>query len=112
MLKLSARPAACAENDADCMCMEALRITNEIRAKVGKGPVMVGPKNMLRNAANHSKAMSDYLGMEHQDLGEAAEKVGCDIFMNRENVAWYNGMDVDPAVQLSGKIRTAITRIL
>ena len=91
---------SCTDGDIDCWCLEAMKITNDIRAKAGKGPLKAGPVAMLKNAVDHSKDMSSTLGMVHQDLSEATDKVGCDVFIPGENVAWFSGSDEDPTKKL------------
>jgi hypothetical protein len=80
-------------------CNAGVDITNEIRARHGKsGKVVAGTQSMLDNAVKHSKDMSE-TSMEHQNLGAASAEVGCGVFINRENIAYFGGMDKDPAVQ-------------
>jgi hypothetical protein len=80
-------------------CNAGVDITNEIRARHGKsGKVVAGTQSMLDNAVKHSKDMSE-TSMEHQNLGAASAEVGCGVFINRENIAMFGGMDKDPAVQ-------------
>jgi hypothetical protein len=94
------RPIACDENDVTCFCLRAVQITNEIRSRRGgNGDLVPGTQSMLDNAVEHSKEMAGPMGMEHQDLATASKKVGCDVFINRENIAMFGGMDKDPAVQ-------------
>lgn len=85
----------------ECLNKSAVDITNTIRAAAGKGPLNVGPAAMLNNALRHSAEMSK-TGMRHQNL-RAAEDVGRDLFINRENVAYYRGIDGNPAQQLMGQ---------
>jgi hypothetical protein len=93
------RASSCTTGDDACWCNKAAEITNGIRAEAGKGKLVVGTQSMLDNAMKHSKEMCNSIGMEHQDLSAATADVGCDIFINRENIAMYGGMDVDPAEQ-------------
>jgi uncharacterized protein YkwD len=93
------RPITCDDGDAACFCMRAVGITNDIRARNGAGGDLVaGTLSMLANAVKHSKKMSD-TSMDHQDLGTASDEVGCGVFINRENIAMFSGIDKDPAVQ-------------
>jgi uncharacterized protein YkwD len=96
----SVRVRTCSTGDETCYCLKAIDITNDIRDRKGDGTqIVAGTESMLRNAVDHSKDMSASLGMVHQDLTAAGKAVGCDVFVNRENIAWYSGYDVDPAEQ-------------
>lgn len=78
---------------------KAVDITNKIRARVGKGPLKVGPTAMLNNALRHCVRMSK-TGMRHQNLRAATEDVGSGLLINRENVAYYSGIYGDRSKQL------------
>jgi hypothetical protein len=81
-------------------CNAAVDITNEIRARHNvNGKVVAGTQSMLDNAVKHCQDMATGLGLKHQDLGEAGKQVGCDVFINRENIASFSGNENDPAVQ-------------
>jgi uncharacterized protein YkwD len=80
-------------------CNAAVDITNEIRARHGKsGKVVAGTESMLNNAVKHSQEMATSLGLEHQTLSTATAEVGCNVFINRENIAYFGGTEADPAV--------------
>lgn len=98
-----------AESGAD-YCVKSTDITNDIRRRYrgkgkyvdqGQGDLVTGTESMLANCVSHSKDMAESLGMVHQDLSQATAKVGCDLFISGENVAWFGGYseDTDPAVQ-------------
>lgn len=88
-------------------CKKAVDITNTVRRRykntgkyvgMGEGDLAVGTQSMLDNAFSHSKKMADGFGMNHQDLSAASAAVGCDLFINRENIAMFGGFgDTDPA---------------
>lgn len=71
----------CEAGDVNCWCLQAVAITNRLRAMVGKGPIVPGPQEMLANAVDHSKAMANGLGLEQPNLSEARDKVGCGLDM-------------------------------
>jgi hypothetical protein len=74
---------ACEENDAACHSLEAMQLTNEVRVRHGKGvQLRAGPKAMLNNALDHSTFMAQTGNFEHQNLGEAARKVQCNVFIS------------------------------
>lgn len=47
--------SCCAADDAECHCLKAVAITNEILGDAGKGPLKVGPKAMLNNAIDTAR---------------------------------------------------------
>lgn len=96
----SVRQSSCGSGDNECMCQKGVELTNAIRRKNGKtNDLRAGPESMLNNAVEHSTEMKNGLGLEHQELDQATKKVGCGVFINRENIAMNGGMDVDPIVQ-------------
>lgn len=94
-----ARFRKCADGDEKCFCLKAVEITNDIRARKGdKTKLIAGNQVMLDNAMKWSKKQMDSY-MHHQNPLPA---LGCDTQVNRENVAWFQGYDRDPAVQCKG----------
>lgn len=83
------RQESCSE--ADCWNRNALRFVNKYRSSQGKGALVSGPAPMLANAVAHSRAQDAGGKIFHQDLNDAGEKVGCGLFVNRENVAMFGG---------------------
>ena len=58
---------------------------------------------MLKNAVDHSKTMANTNNFSHQDLSDATAKVkglGCDLFVNRENIAQNNAPEGQKAAEL------------
>lgn len=91
-----ARSRTCEPKDIDCLNLKAVELTNEIRARNGVNTKLVaGPKPMLSNAKKWSKHQMG-AGMQHQS---PLPSLDCGIKVNRENVAWFGGMDSDPAEQ-------------
>jgi hypothetical protein len=94
-LPVAVRPTGeCADNDYECLCVKAVSVNNEIRARHGKNAKPVaGPKRMLQNAVDHSKELK--VAFEHQDLTEAKHKVQCGVFIRGENIAMHHGTGDD-----------------
>lgn len=80
--------APCPRTDTACWSRLACKYTNQVRRRHGVGTSLVdGPKAMLRNAVNYAKELVAMGQLDHQDLYEAAKKVGCGRFICGENVA-------------------------
>jgi len=90
-----ATPAAaandCARTDTFCLAESALRNTNAVRAKRGKGALSQGPAALLYNTVAHSKRMSDSGTGYHQKFPDIDEDCNCgNTFFNAENVGMYS----------------------
>lgn len=72
--------------------MLATRYTNDVRRRNGVSEKLkVGTESQLRNAVRYAKVLGDLGRLEHQDLGEAAQDVGCNRFIVGENIAMNFG---------------------
>ncbi|GAB0495800.1 hypothetical protein MMPV_007106 [Pyropia vietnamensis] len=99
-LSTASAAASCGANDDVCWNAEALRLTNDVRVRHGRGrvpPLAPGIKPALANARYHAEAMAVRLGLVHQDLRDAARSIGCGVFVSGENIAYasanYPGAD-------------------
>jgi len=90
-----ATPAAaaneCGRTDTFCLAESALRNTNAVRAKRGKGALTQGPAALLYNTVAHSKRMADAGTGYHQKFPDIDEDCNCgNTFFNAENVGMYS----------------------
>lgn len=85
------RAESCSNGDTDCWNRNAILFTNMYRQSRGQGNLVPGPKSMLDNAVRHSYTMARNDLLTHQNLGAAGRDVGCDLFVNRENIAMFGG---------------------
>lgn len=90
----------CSDTDVMRLCLRAVVITNTIHAKHGKGPVVVGPQAMLKQAEDSSKSMASSSQLRNQNLRKASAKVGCGISLYRSSVTSFFPVKPDLAMSI------------
>eukprot|EP00168_Porphyra_purpurea_P014291 TRINITY_DN4078_c0_g1_i1.p2 TRINITY_DN4078_c0_g1~~TRINITY_DN4078_c0_g1_i1.p2 ORF type:complete len:325 (-),score=75.58 TRINITY_DN4078_c0_g1_i1:446-1420(-) len=97
---LAATPVAagpCADPDVLCWNVEAVRLVNEVRARLaGLSPLAVGTVAALDNAVAYSRFLVTG-PFQHQDRGAATRTIGCNTFVSGENLAKGSPHQDDPA---------------
>lgn len=88
---VSRQARSCANDDYECMCLEAVELVNQIRRKNDKPDLKVGSISMLTNAVAHSRDMAVNNFFEHQELSEVTQEIGCGLFCSGENIASNTG---------------------
>jgi len=87
---LVATPVAagpCANADTLCWHLEAVRLVNDMRARLARlPPLAVGTFSALDNAVRHSRFLVNG-PFRHQNLAAATREIGCNTFVSGENIA-------------------------